>query len=116
MLGFYLKYLVYFILGALALVGGLVAAYLTAQDAWVVIGLWLALLAWLVAFHPVAIWLLYRDTRALVIEMRGYAAKGRNLNREDLIALSSRIADTQGVPEFLARWFLNRIVRKSSAV
>ena len=113
MFNFYLYYLIYYLLGVVALVSGLVVCYwldLPAALAWFV---WAALLFWLFGYHLLLIRIQYRRMREIMAQMSEMVASGKRPTRDEAVRLVMDLGgDQTGMPEFLVGYLVDRFYRQ----
>jgi hypothetical protein len=112
MFSFYLYYLVYYLLGAVALVALIVTGYWYAAPSVLLWCAWLGLVAWLLLYHVVVLRMHYRSLRRTLAQLSSYARGGARPSAEEAADLAMRLGgDSLGMPEFLARYLIKKFYR-----
>ena len=109
MFSFYLYYMIYYLLGAVALVALIVAGYWHDAPSVLLWCAWLGLVAWLLLYHIVVLRLHYRSLRRIMAQLASYTRDGERPSTEETVELAMRLGgDSLGMPEFLLRYLVKK--------
>jgi hypothetical protein len=109
------RYVVVYLLGVLALLGGLIAVLWISDSRalWWLAGA--ALAAWLVGYHPVLLWCQVRATRALIAALRDGRLAAQLPPGRVREAIAELVSTHANVPGFIAAWMVDRVVTDAVA-
>jgi hypothetical protein len=109
---FYLYYFIYYFLGAVALVAGLIACWWLDLPAALLWTGWCALLLWVFGYHAFLIRMQYRRLREILAQLSDLAAHGKRPGQDEAVRLVMDLGgDQSGMPEFLVRYLVRRFYR-----
>ena len=112
MFSFYLYYLVYYLLGVVALIVLIAGGYWYHASSALLWAAWLGLGAWLLLYHAVLIRLHYRSLRSTLAQLASIVRDGKRPSAEEAADLAMRLGgDSLGMPEFLARYLIKKFYR-----
>lgn len=103
------NYIVYYLLGLVLAIAGLVASYVWDVPQFLRILLWLVLIAWALSYHVILIRWQVRRLREYCRQIAAHVRGRQRLSHEQIVAMAMDLGGDQlGMPEFLLSYFIKK--------